>query len=210
MIAQLRKVSFNQLLLISCLTSVWYPAFAQSSFSNTAKEIVLRTGLVTGQYQGQQVSNATFSADVNIQGELWFYNDQKTAWVVNAIISNESSLGRARYFSSGFGQRYFLWSDGNMIDQKAGDDFIQVKPNWAFYAGWDFSMSQFLVVPFTSTLASYSTLGGAGVTVGVKKILSPQLALNFQGGFSYNYSVFSSTSVAANIVQILGGVSYAF
>lgn len=191
-----------------CLLSL---SFCYAEFSPTkTKEFSLRTGLSFGTYRGDQVDAGTFNSEVNLQGEVWLYSSPQRALIFNANLSHESALGRTRYFGAGIGQRFFLFSEGLVSEQKTGSDFIYIKPNWSYYFGWDATLGQFLVVPFTTTLASYSTIGSVGATAGVKKIFNSDLSASFQVSYGFGTNVLSSTSVTVSRAMVYGGVSYAF
>ncbi|MEK6554946.1 MAG: hypothetical protein AABZ31_06890 [Bdellovibrionota bacterium] len=174
------------------------------------KEILLRTGFMTGEFQGQDVSNGTFTTDVNIQGELWLYSSPRKAWMVRANLANESGLARARYFGAGLGQRFFFRGDSQAVDETSDGDFFQSKSTYSLYAGWDASLAQFLVVPFGSVLSSYSTLIEAGATGGLKKSVSPNVNIDACVSYSFGSSVASSVSVTATILKVFVGVGYTF
>lgn len=203
----------NQQLKLFCLTLVGVlncQIAHADEISVKTKEFSLKTGISFGTYQGEQIDAGTFTTDVNLVGELWLFNNPQRALIFTANLSHESALGRSRYFGASVGQRFFLWSEGLISSQNKGADFIFIKPNWSYYFGWDASLGQFLVVPFTSTLASYSTIGSVGATAGLKKIFNSDFSANLQATYSFGTNVLSSTSVTVNRAMILGGISYAF
>ena len=147
---------------------------------------------------------------MNLQSELWLYQSPRRAWILKALLANESGLGRARYFGAGMGQRFFFRGDSHAVDSESEGSFFKSKSTYALYAGWDVNVASFLVVPFGTILSSYSTLVEAGGTFGVKKPLSPNINFDASANMTFGSSVASSVSVTATIIRIFIGAGYTF
>jgi hypothetical protein len=128
-------------------------------------------------------------------------------WIARTMIGFESSSSRTRYFAVGIGQRYFLNSSSGEISSSSQSDMISLRPNWSYYLGWDGNLSQLLIIPFGTVLASYATSLEAGGVAGLRKIFSNKLAFDFQVGFGYGMSI-SNNNLSSQLLRFMAGLTY--
>jgi hypothetical protein len=207
-----KKLSLKPLFILKILF-ILVAANLSATLAHASAELregFLRTGYVTGTFQGQEVTDGTFNTDVNIQAEFWLYKNPTEAWTFQLLLANESELGRSRYFGGGIGQRYFWKGEANYSQSQQGSDFLQFKSSFAYYYGWDFNVVQFLVVPFGEILSTYSTLAEAGGVVGVRRPINAKISVDATAGYYLGYTVSSSVSVTTGILRALVGIGMAF
>lgn len=183
---------------------------APVAWASDPHDIYLRTGTVTGIYNGSDVSNGNFTTNINAEAELWLYSNPRQAWIFRMILENESDLDRTRFFGAGTGQRYFIYSEGMVSEGQFGGDVVRIRPHWAVYAGWDLGLGQFLIAPFGPVLSAYATTVDLGGVVGVRKSITKTISADAMLGYTYSSSVLSTTSATANSVRFLLGVGLTF
>jgi hypothetical protein len=173
-------------------------------------DVWIRSGFLEGQYQGKNLSSGTFHTDVNLEAEFWLYQKPTQALAFRLLVANESDLGRTRFLGAGAGQRYFIFSDGRVVEQETAAGFVEIRPRWAPFIGWDVDAGQFLVLPVGDVLSAYATMLDVDASLGARYFFSKTFSMDALAGYTYGTSITSSVNATMTMIRVFLGVGLSF
>lgn len=104
--------------------------------------------MINGEFVGPTSNDSgRFSIISAIDIEYEKHYSTKQSYLLRGIIGYDQKTALMDYFYAGLGQRRYFQSYGQPIIGSEGNNLIRMIPRWRFYGGWDFGISQVLVIP---------------------------------------------------------------
>ncbi|MCB0350321.1 MAG: hypothetical protein KDD38_04000 [Bdellovibrionales bacterium] len=171
-------------------------------------QLHVRTGLMTGSYNGTFQGTWEVSNAFDLEYELFVANDGAMLFRLMQGIDTPDS--RPFYTFGGVGFRhYFRSGKGSFSEQEDSGMFISTRPRIRFYAGIDAGISQVIVKSFGPNVQSVANMLDININVGAIYQINDSFGLEGHLGYSGGYGI-SSTPTNGNTQRYFLGGTYFF
>lgn len=190
------------LLLLSMLTISVQSAHARKSQAH------VRTGLMTGSYNGTFEGSWEVSNAFDLEYELFVANDG--AILFRFVQGIDTPDSRPFYTYGGMGFRHYLnYGKGSYSEQQDSGMYISTKPRIRYYVGADMGISQVIVRSFGPNVQSVANLVDVNVNLGAIYQITDSFGAEAHLGYSSGYGI-SSTPTNGNTQRYFIGGTYFF
>ncbi len=168
----------------------------------------LRTGLLTGSYNGTFKGTWDVSNAFDLEYEQFIANDGSLLFRFVQGIDTPDSRPFYTYAGVGF-RHYFRSGKGSYSEQQEGGIYISTRPKIRFYTGADMGISQVIVKSFGPNVQSVANMMDVNVNLGSIYQVNDSFGVEAHLGYSGGYGI-SSTPTNGNTQRYFLGGTYFF
>jgi hypothetical protein len=199
---RMKRHRFGVLLMMIVLNS----GFLSAARANPS-EFAFRVGPLFENSNHPISSNKLVATTLELEYSL--YRSNVKALVFRYTLANDFASGKTYYSGVAVGPRYFFDSQAYRSDTNDNGIHLEIVPDWRYFWGFDFGVSQILVTNAGSSLQTTNTDLTASASIGITRQIADEW--NVQGilGLGTGYGL-SSLKVLEFTARALVGVGYQF
>jgi len=186
--------------------SVSFSCLGQSD----SKQLHLRSGFFKSNYSGLGLvdpnRHSNFLA-INIEYEI--FQSSRVSHALRSVISMDYAKAKLMYLTLGFGQRFYLGSQGLRFVRQESNVTVIAVPKLRYHLGYNVGISQANVRNFSASLETSSSLLDFGIDTGVSFAMGKKMSLGLSLGANYGWG-FSSVAVTSISFFSFLGMNYSF
>jgi hypothetical protein len=190
------------------IASLFYMTQAQAEETGSNLEFHGRIGSISASYTGPQVGSGSFSLPNGIDLEADYFVSNHRSYLLRTIIGLDQKATTTRYSYTGFGARYFLYSQATRADYVIGGTVLTAIPRWRFYLGWDAGLSQALVVQLNPVLGTYASFLDASFCGGTNYQITHDLGIELHLGYGMGVGYTNVSATLTTVRIFLGATLY--
>ncbi|MBC7692645.1 MAG: hypothetical protein H7222_12865 [Methylotenera sp.] len=186
------------------------PVEAASLFKGA--QFHFRTGPLSATLSGKaaEVSGGrgfSVSNTIDLDGEV--FTSSRDSYVIRGILAHDLASAQTMYAYMGVGRRFYLWSNGMVVETMEKGTSVTSVPKWRYYVGADAGFARVVAFNYGPVLEVASTLIDIGVHGGAIYQMTKSLGIDLHLGKSMGFG-FSSVTVGCSTTRMFLGLSYFF